>query len=59
MIVTYKHIPLDRLAMSREEVEVFVASLNAALGDGFAQAVITVEGTLAIDARLAKRFDLS
>jgi protein tyrosine phosphatase (PTP) superfamily phosphohydrolase (DUF442 family) len=77
MIVSYTHIPLDRLDMTREQVEEFVAKLNAALDEGptlvaakqdgavtgtkgrFAQAVITNDDTLAIDARLAKRLNLN
>jgi len=80
MNAVYTHIPLDRLDMSREQVEDFVAQLNEALDalsegettlvaarqDGdirstrgrFHRAVITNEGTLAIDARLARRLDL-
>jgi hypothetical protein len=58
--VVYTHIPLDRIAMSREEIEVFVAALNDAMENcSFARAVITVDNTLAIDARLAKRLNLT
>jgi hypothetical protein len=32
--VVYTHIPLDRLDMTRDEVEAFVAKLNAALAEG-------------------------
>lgn len=60
MIVSYTHIPLARLALRRDEVEDFVAQLNEALGEnsGFANAVITNDNELAIDARLARRLNL-
>lgn len=57
-IIVYKHIPLDRLAMSREEVETFVAALNAASEGRYHEALITNDDTLAIDARLARRHNL-
>jgi protein tyrosine phosphatase (PTP) superfamily phosphohydrolase (DUF442 family) len=79
MMVVYTHIPLDRLDMTRDQVEDFVARLNVALDEGptlvaaregkhgdivsakgrFAHAFITTEDTLAIDARLAERLNLS
>jgi hypothetical protein len=62
MIATYTHIPLDRLDMTREEVEEFVTKLNAELDTGkynrFHRAVITNDNELAIDARLARRLKL-
>ena len=57
-ILVYKHIPLAKLAMTRDEVEVFVAALNAASEGRYAEALITNDNTLAIDARLARRHNL-
>lgn len=62
MIATYTHIPLDRLDMTREQVEEFVAQLNTELDavkyNKFHRAVITIDNELAIDTRLARRLKL-
>ena len=58
--VVLTHLSLDRIGMSREAAQAWAAQLNEELkasGDTeYARAVVTNDGALALDARLARQF---
>ncbi len=52
--VIYRHLSLETVGMSREQAEAWAAELNAELDPSYARAVVTNDGALALDARLAR-----
>lgn len=57
--VVLTHLSLERLGMTREAAQAWAAQLNAELkdsGSDYARAVVTNDGALALDARLARKF---